>query len=96
MTEENQKMEFQALDAEYQEYIRRLKIEWMIKNPFNSRDVMEIWDDRERERATQHLNGWKCYITPLAEAWWKERGWGIIWPDDDSKPTQCYKLEIPA
>lgn len=33
------------------------------------------------------------YITPLSEAWWKERGWGVLWPDDDSKPMQVFKLE---
>ncbi len=93
MTEEEQKNEFLSLDTEYQEYIKRLKVEWHQQNPFHSRNVIEVWSNHEREQADQHIARWKCYVTPLAETWWKERGWGIIWPDNDAESTKVFKLE---
>ncbi len=32
-------------------------------------------------------------IGPVAEAWWKERGYGCVWPEDDSEPMKVYELE---
>jgi hypothetical protein len=48
---------------------------------------------RDREEVNQIIDRWNRYVTPLAEAWWRERGYGITWPEDDSKPMQIYSLK---
>lgn len=93
MDEKEQEAEFKALDIEYQKYIGELKAKWHREHPLHSRNVIEVWSEHEREQANHHIADYKYYITPIIEAWWKERGWGVIWPDDDSKPMQCYKFE---
>ncbi len=85
--------EVKVLDKEYQTYIGKLKANWLSQNRVCTRVVYEIMSDDERARVHQRINQWKRYITPLAEAWWKKRGYGVVWPDDDSKPMQVHKLE---
>jgi hypothetical protein len=93
MTEAEIKEEFDSLNPLYEKYIRELQAKWYRKNPFRSDKVIEIWDAHDRERANSYTADWAYYVTPFAEAWWKERGYGIIWPDDDSQPVAFYKLE---
>ena len=93
INDEEERVKFQALDIEYQEYIHKLKFEWKRENPFHSDKVIEIWDTHDKERADSYAADWAYYVKPFAEAWWKERGYGIIWPNDNSKSSQIYKLE---
>lgn len=51
-------------------------------------------DSYEREEVQRRIRQWQMYITPFAEAWWKERGYEVFWPDDSSKPMQVRKLEV--
>lgn len=85
--------EVEALDKEYRAYIDKLRAAWLSENRMSSRDVYEVMRPEERARVHQRIAQWRSYITPFAEAWWRERGYGVVWPADDSKPIQFYKLE---
>ena len=84
---------FQALCVEHQEYVKKLQSTWWGKNHVESRDVWEVMSQEERTKVHQKIAEWGRYITPLSEAWWKQRGWGTVWPDDDIQPVGHYKLE---
>lgn len=85
--------EFKALEREFTKYINKLKSEWCSRNRVESRDVFEVMRPNEQAKVYNHIAQWEKYITPIAEAWWKERGFGIIWPEDNSKPAEYYVLE---
>jgi hypothetical protein len=82
-----------ALNKEYEVYINDLRYRWLKKNRVYSKNVLEVMDSFERELVEKCIARWEEYITPLAEVWWKKRGYGVIWPDDNSKPMKVYKLE---
>ena len=84
--------EIDALNAEYRRYIDKIQVKWLAQNRVNSRDVYEVMRPAERAEVHQRITEWGTFITPLAEAWWKERGYGVIWPDDDSKPMRVRGL----
>jgi hypothetical protein len=88
--------EVDVLNGEYEVYIRTLRAAWLSQNRINSNDVYEVMRPHERAEVHQCIARWGRYVTPLAEAWWKERGYGVIWPDDDSQPMQVYKLDEAA
>lgn len=89
-----ERKKFEVLDKEYQVYIQKLKWDWTNKNnPPSFQHVYEILRPEEHAQIDQYRADWANYVTPFAEAWWKERGYGIIWPEDNSKLTQIYKLE---
>jgi len=86
-------IEFDVLDQEYRAYIDKLKTEWLQHNRMRSQDVYEVMRPQEQAEVHRRMDQWKRYVTPLAEAWWKEHGYGVVWPDDDSKPIQVHKLK---
>ena len=81
-----------TLNREYELYIRDLRAEWLSRNRVNSNDVYEVMRPGQRAEVRSRIAEWARYITPLAEAWWKERGYGVSWPTDDSQPMQVYPL----
>ena len=86
--------EFDAYNAEYAKYIQGLKSEWLSQNRiWNTKNVYETMSSRERDEVHGRIGQWSRYITPLAEAWWAERGYSITWPEDDSDPVQICKLQ---
>lgn len=86
-------LEVDSLSVEYRSYIDKLEIAWKKENkPPSFTDVYEVLRPDQREEIDQYISNWAKYITPFAEAWWKVRGFGVIWPDDDSKPMQLYEL----
>lgn len=85
--------DFDVLNREYKEYIEGLKRKWVPKNQVHSKDVFEVMDRFDREKVEQKMKDWERYITPLAEDWWKDRGYGVIWPDDNTKPMQVLLLK---
>ena len=94
MDDSEKQTKFDSLNKEYETYISKLKAEWHRNNkPPQSRDVYEVMNREDREKVAWYIREWSIYITPFAEAWWKERGYGVIWPDDDSKPMKVYELE---
>ena len=86
-------VEVNDLNVEYEAYVRRLRVAWLRENRFDSKDVYEVMHPTEREKVHECIAQWKRYITPFAEAWWEERGYGVVWPEDDSNPMQVYKLK---
>lgn len=85
--------EFDALNNEYGAYITELRTNWLTQNRVESGGVYEVTRPEERAKVHRRIAQWGRYITPLAEAWWKERGYGVIWPAHDSEPMKVYKLE---
>ena len=85
--------EVNILNGEYETYVRKLRAAWLSRNRIDSRDVYEVMRPEERAEVRNRIEQWSRYITPLAEAWWRERGYGVIWPADDSEPMQVYQLE---
>jgi len=49
-------------------------------------------NERNREEVDNIIAIWGRYITPLAEAWWEERGYRVVWLNNNSKPIQLHKL----
>lgn len=94
MTMTERQKEVDSLTAEYKIYINKLKFDWRSENkPPEFKDVYEVLRPHEREKIADHIALWSRYVTPIAEAWWKERGYGIVWPDDDkSELMQVYVL----
>jgi hypothetical protein len=95
---ERQQKEFQAYNLEYTEYIGQLKSEWLSKNRrrsngFGGSDLYETMSEQEREKVHNTMDQWPKYITPFAEAWWKERGYGVIWPENNSETMKLYLLD---
>ncbi len=85
--------ELEALGKEFKSYIEDLRKGWLRQNRIDSRDVYEVMRPEDRARVQGRIRQWESYITPPAEAWWKERGYGVIWPDDNSKPMQVQRLK---
>ena len=84
---------FKALDNEYREYIGKLKTSWLSINQVESKRVYEVMYPHEQAEVQGKISAWSRYITPLAEAWWKERGYGCVWPEDDSESMKVYELD---
>jgi len=87
-----EKKKFDALNEEYNEYVQKLKQEWLMKNPVSSDRVYETMDRHEMDEVEKKRVQWDHYIRPLVEAWWKERGYEIIWPDESSKKVKIRKI----
>ena len=85
--------ELKDLLREFREHVETLKREWLHRNRIDSKEVYEVMRPEERVSVNTRIRAWERYITPLSETWWKERGYNVIWPDDNSKPMQIQKLE---
>lgn len=81
------------LNNEYRTYIEGIKRKWTAENRVQSNRVYETMYPSERAEVQRRIEQWGRYITPIAEAWWKERGYGCIWPKNNSDPMQVYQLE---
>ncbi len=97
--QEIEQKKFNALSQKYRLFIQDLKSKWLVENRTRSRglgfgnDCYETMSPNQRKDVDNKIKQWGIYITPLAEAWWKERGYGVIWPDDDKENMKLYKLE---
>lgn len=81
------------LNSEYAEYISDLQRNWRSEHRFESNNVYETLTSDERNKLKGYISAWERYITPLAEVWWKERGFGVVWPENNSDSMQVYPLE---
>jgi hypothetical protein len=88
--------DLEELFRQHRSYIEDLQRKWLVGKRSRSRDVYEVMSPADREEVHQTIRAWGRYIEPIAEAWWRERGYGVIWPEDNTKPMQVYKLEQPA
>lgn len=86
--------EWPVLCSEYDEYIRKLRNVWLARKRSYFNDVYEVMNPQQRAQVQKVIDDWATYITPLAEAWWRERGYEIIWPEDNSEPTTFRKIEV--
>lgn len=86
-----------TLNQEYKNFVERLRRRWLRDNNRRPKEwrLYEI-DAEERQRVDRVILGWEHYMTPIAERWWKRRGFGIRWPEKSSDPCQIYKLETAA
>lgn len=82
-----------ALNDEYREYVEKLKRSWLPNNQVKSSRVFEVMYPHEQTEVQEKLSAWERYIAPLAEKWWKQRGYGVVWPEDNSKSMQVYELK---
>ncbi len=86
--------EVDALNEEYKKYIDRISFEWRQRpeNRSYSKDVYEVMSESDRAVVHAIVKRWPAYVAPFAEAWWRERGFECIWPDNDSEPMKVRKL----
>lgn len=91
--------EIDALNGQYKVFIDRCRRQWLQKNNkppsfsmFGGGGLYEL-DPEERARVDRVIRNWGKHITPIAERWWRRRGFGIRWPDKSSDPCQFFKLE---
>lgn len=96
MSKAASEQKFEQLNQQFCEYCNLLRTEWLKDNRSSSHNVYEVMNDKEKLEVDNIITRWKLYITPLAESWWKERGFGITWPEDDSKPVQIYEFSLDA
>jgi len=89
--------EISVLNEEYKKFIERAQKRWLRDNnrPPKAWRLYEL-DAEERQRVDRVIRGWEHYVTPVAERWWKRRGFGICWPKKSSDPCQIYKLETES
>lgn len=86
-----------TLNEEFKNFIEQLRSRWLRENnhPPKHWRLYEL-DEEERKRVDGVIRRWEEYVTPIAEQWWKQRGYGIIWPEKSSDPCHIYKLEDMA
>ncbi len=85
---------FPELNRQFEDYINALRQEWLTKHRIKFGNVVyETMNPNERERVNSVIRSWGVYITPLAESWWKERGYGITWPENDTEPVEIFPLK---
>jgi hypothetical protein len=83
-----------ALKHEYEAYIKPIRSAWLAENRDRSNEVYEVMRPEDRERVHGIMARWEQHATVLTEAWWKERGYGVVWPDDNSKPMKVFRLDL--
>lgn len=81
------------LDMEYQQFIAAERVKWNAENHIHSNNVWETMYEFEREACRSLVKKWEYHITPISEKWWKDRGYGVIWPEDNKDPMKVYKLD---
>lgn len=93
VSREELKVQFDALHAEYVQHMENLKRNWLLLNNtiHNHPDCYEVMRDKDRAEVDGILRSFDVYITPIAEKWWKDRGWTIQWPANNSDPCQYTK-----
>jgi hypothetical protein len=69
-----------SLEAEYKAYCEMLYKGWEHENPMPRHEKFPWNVDWVFDKAEEWTADWKAFITPLAEAWWRERGYRLIWP----------------
>ena len=93
MSDNFEQKEFEVLCKEHRKYIEEIRFRWLPNNQIESTRVYEIMYPHEQERVHQKISEWEKYITPISEAWWKERGYGVVWPENNTDPVGYYRLK---
>ena len=89
--------EVKALMPQFKRLIERLRTRWLQKNnhPPAGEGLYEL-DEQARKRVDGVIRRWEEIVTPIAERWWKHRGFGIKWPEKSSETCKIYKLQRAA
>jgi hypothetical protein len=82
-----------ALSEEFESYVLEKRRVWLNENKYQTTEVYEVLNRTERAKVHKCFDQLNDYIAITAEAWWEKRGYGCIWPDDNSEPMGVYKLE---
>jgi hypothetical protein len=93
VTREELEAQFHVLQAEYTEHMESLKHAWLRENNTmrGHPECYEVMRDKDRQQVHSVMRSYHSYITPIAEKWWKDHGWTIHWPKDNSDPCQYTK-----
>lgn len=85
--------EFERLHSAWVEHAENLRVAWLNKNNRmrNHPDCYEVMRDSDRKEVHDILHNWDAYITPIAEEWWKVRGYTVQWPKDNKDPVGYIK-----
>lgn len=83
--------EIDALHKEYAAYISNIRADWLAKNRVRSKNVLEVMSSGERDEVHLLIIAWGVHVTPLAEAWWRERAYIVSWPSDAKDPMKVSK-----
>ncbi len=91
-TQQTQEAEFRQHDREWREYAEQLRLEWIRNNNMrNHPDCFEVMREVDKQRVYGLVRQWDTYITPIAEKWWKERGYTVHWPEKNTDPPSYTK-----
>lgn len=73
---EEQAIQFDIYFSEYVKLVKTWKEEWLKESPPTD---LVIHLNNPHENTKKRKEEWSRYVTHRTEAWWKERGWKIIW-----------------
>jgi hypothetical protein len=90
-----EKTSIAVLELEYKSYVDTLRAAWIRENYVRSKDVYEVMSEMDRARVNQRMRAWDRYITPLVEKWWEDRGYVLVWPENDTDPV-LIKETVPS
>jgi len=84
-TVSKEEAQFRVLHTEYEAHMKELRSQWMRQNNtmINHPDCYEVMRDRDREEVHAIMRRYEAYITPIAEKWWKDRGFTLHWPTEE-------------
>ena len=87
--------EFNELQEQYQTEMEKLKPQWLRKNNSfkNHPDCYEVMREHDRKDVDGVIKSFEAYMTPIAEEWWKKRGWKLHWPTESESRCMYTKLE---
>lgn len=80
------------LNEEYQRYIAGERTRWIEARGIRTDTLAPLLSQEARNKIENLSHAWSEHITPLAEAWWNQRGYGVVWPEEHTRPMQVYKL----
>jgi hypothetical protein len=78
----DEQAEFEKLHAEYRAFVLCERVAWLKQNPPPTNERYEVMSSRNQREVHGIITRWEVHITPLAEKWWKERGYTIHWPEN--------------
>lgn len=87
------------LTEEFKDFIGDLRRKWLQENNDRSQGIGRLYEiDPEEQRRVKRVTArWAEHITPIAEEWWRQRGFGVIWSKDPSdEKCQVYLLDTEA
>ena len=82
--------EFDVVCKEWDAHLEQIRRTWRDQNQMIN--VFEVMSTEEKKEVQRRLEEWSRSITPIAEEWWKSRGYEVIWPADNTQPMTFRKI----